>query len=648
MKLVDLVSHETHWEMILKAPKVNVLNAALIDAIELALAEIEEAPRPVLVRSDHNDFVLGADITAFQTWFAEDSQALNDRISATQRVFDRFAELPAPTLAWVNGFALGGGFELALACDYRVLTNKARVGLPEVTLGLCPAWGGTVRTVQLAGLEKASELILSGRPISAMAAKQLGLADDIQEQIDPVIEYLLDQPAKRTDQANNESAPALSAIESTPSQQAQAAIVDLLNRNRGADFLAAQANEVEVFVRLAQSVESQALVQRYLNDQSTKRAAKKAISGDSNLAYVGVVGAGIMGGGIAWQCAVSGYTVMIRDVNAEALNAARAEVERLAGAALKKGRMSELQVSDVHARLSFSLELDALAPCDVVIEAVTEQESIKLRVLNDVDQTTRPEALVTSNTSTLSISGLASATQQPEKFAGLHFFNPVPVMPLVEVIRGQHTSDDTVSQLVSFAQRLKKRPVVVNDCPGFLVNRVLFPYLNAFDAMVADGVNIEHIDQVMSEFGWPMGPGLLSDVIGIDTCVHASDVMAQGFPDRMAVPEPSAMRERVSQSHLGQKTGQGFYRFEKDELGRLVAQGLADHYSEASKTPKGEEIIEMLMRPMVAELARCIDEGVVDSSGVADTACLLGLGFPAWRGGPLYWGQQQGWINGYY
>ena len=648
MNPVQLTDQGTHWDLLLQQDRVNVLGTALIAAIDQGLTEIEADPKPVLLHSSHRDFVLGADIQAFQGWFADNPAELNRRISATQHLFNRFSQLPAPTVAWVSGFALGGGFELALACDWRVVTADARVGLPEVTLGLCPAWGGTVRSVQLAGLEAAQQLMLSGRPIKGAQALTLGLVDQQLEQPSDVVEYLLSGlPAVRAIPPMPAPAP-LEPIEVVDGQRAQAAIQALLIGNQDRTQEQALAAEVEAFVELAQSPESQALVQRYLNDQATKRAAKTMAATDSVIAYVGVVGAGIMGGGIAWQCALSGYTVMVRDVSAEALSAAQAEVQHLAQGALKKQRLTEAQISDIQARLGFSLELEALAPCDLIIEAVTEREDIKLAVLADADRITRDEAIVTSNTSTLSISGLAQAVSSAGSFAGLHFFNPVPLMPLVEVIRGSDSDDATLGQLVSFANRLGKRPVVVNDCPGFLVNRVLFPYLNAFDAMAAEGINVEYIDQVMTQFGWPMGPGVLADVIGIDTCVHASDVMAQGFPDRMPVPDPSALRERLASGHLGQKSGHGIYRFAFDQRGRTSPAGLSEPYAAAQQQLVADQIIERLMRPMVDELARCVDEGIVASAGVAETACLLGLGFPAWRGGPLYWGQQQGWVQGYY
>ena len=648
MNPVQLTDQGTHWDLLLQQDRVNVLGTALIAAIDQGLTQIEADPKPVLLHSAHKDFVLGADIQAFQGWFADNPAELNRRISATQHLFNRFSQLPAPTVAWVSGFALGGGFELALACDWRVVTADARVGLPEVTLGLCPAWGGTVRSVQLAGLEAAQQLMLSGRPIKGAQALTLGLVDQQLEQPSDVVEYLLSGlPAVRAIPPMPAPAP-LEPIEVVDGQRAQAAIQALLIGNQDRTQEQALTAEVEAFVELAQSPESQALVQRYLNDQATKRAAKTMAATDSVIAYVGVVGAGIMGGGIAWQCALSGYTVMVRDVSAEALSAAQAEVQRLAQGALKKQRLTEAQISDIQARLGFSLELEALAPCDLIIEAVTEREDLKLAVLADADRITRDEAIVTSNTSTLSISGLAQAVSSAGSFAGLHFFNPVPLMPLVEVIRGSDSDDATLGQLVSFANRLGKRPVVVNDCPGFLVNRVLFPYLNAFDAMAAEGINVEYIDQVMTQFGWPMGPGVLADVIGIDTCVHASDVMAQGFPDRMPVPDPSALRERLASGHLGQKSGQGIYRFALDQRGRTSPAGLSEPYAAAQQQLVADQIIERLMRPMVDELARCVDEGIVASAGVADTACLLGLGFPAWRGGPLYWGQQQGWVQGYY
>lgn len=649
MNTIQLTRHDTHYDLCMLASKVNVLNEALIQDLSSALEQIEQAPLPVLVRSAHRDFVLGADITAFKEWFAEPADQVNARISATQRVFDRFAQLPCATLAWIDGFALGGGFELALACDYRAGADGARVGLPEVTLGLCPSWGGTVRSAQLMGYQAACKFVLSGRPITLHPALQAGLIDYRADTVEQAVETLLgcDDPQRGLNlpkPASEEIEP----IEDRQSQRAQAQIGQLMSAIQSMDLQQAQAAEVEVFVALAQSSESEALVQRYLNDQACKRSAKQIAAKTCEVKTIGVVGAGIMGGGIAWQCAVSGFDVVIRDLTDQALQAAQDEVARLAGAAQKKGRMDQAGAQTVLARLQFSTQLESLAEVDVIIEAVTEQERIKHAVLAEVDRGTSPAALITSNTSTLSISGLAAALQQPEGFAGLHFFNPVPVMPLVEVIRGQQTAPDTMAVLVALAGALGKRAVVVNDCPGFLVNRVLFPYLNAFDELAAKGCDIAQIDQVMKAYGWPMGPGVLSDVIGIDTCVHASDVMAQGFPKRMPVPHPSAMRERMNAGLLGQKTQEGFYRFEQDERGRLMPVQLSPAYSDGSQQLSAEEIVEVLMRPMVLELARCVDEGVVESAAVADTACLLGLGYPGWRCGPLYWGQQMGWVQGYY
>ena len=649
MNPVLLTRHTTHYELLLQATKVNVLNESLIGAIDQALTEIESDPLPVLVYSEHRDFVLGADITAFAQWFAEPADQVKNRIAATQRVFDRFARLPSASVAWVRGFALGGGFELALACDYRIADQSAQVGLPEVTLGLCPSWGGTVRSAALMGYKNACDFVLSGRPLKQPAAMGAGLLDELVEDKQQAVAFLLQASDPQRGLHHPQRAhEALESVKPEPGLQAQSQIVQLMQDIQGLSLESAQEAEVDVFVALAQGHESAALVQRFLNDQACKREVKQIAASQLNISRVGVLGAGIMGGGIAWQCALCGFEVVVRDITEQALATAQAEIDRLAKAAVKKGKLDQAGVDAIHARLALSLQLDALADCDLIIEAVTEQAHIKKAVLSEADQACGHNALLTSNTSTLSITELSTAASDAARFAGLHFFNPVPVMPLVEVIKGADTSAQTVAQLVAMAGRLGKRAVVVNDCPGFLVNRVLFPYLNAFDALAAQGHDIAHIDQVMKAYGWPMGPGVLSDVIGIDTCVHASDVMAQGFPDRMPPPQPSALRERLSVGALGQKTQAGLYQFEADARGRLMPTRLSETYASGQTTLSDKEIIETLMRPMVQELALCVDEGVVASAAVADMACLLGLGFPAWRGGPLYWGQQQGWVKGYY
>ena len=633
----------------LACPNVNVLGEALIDDLSKALDELESAPPQTLVmRSIHKDFVLGADIKSFQTWFSDPAEVVTARIAATQRLFDRFAELPSVVIAVIDGFALGGGFELALAADYRVVTPSARVGLPEVTLGLCPGWGGSVRSARLMGGQAASEFVLSGRPIGAKTALDTGLADALvsdEAELTAFLEQSLD-PQRMSRLAPSVRPAPVRTVDPVGGHQAQAAISRLMAKVQSLSLREAQDLEVATFVALAQSDEAAALVQRYLNDQAVKKASKQIAKDGRVPETLQVIGAGIMGGGIAWQAAASGLQVTVVDLSDSSLAHAQQETQRLADAAVAKQKVSQAQADEVLARLSYCAPSAVQKPSDLIIEAVTENRGVKEKVLSNAAEHGDDHTILASNTSTLSITALAESLANPDRFAGLHFFNPVPVMPLVEVIKGEQTSDQTVADLVATSLALGKRPVVVNDCPGFLVNRVLFPYLNAFDSLMSQGHSAQQIDQVMTEFGWPMGPGLLCDVIGIDTCVHASDVMADGIPERMTPPQGSVLRQLLAKGHLGQKSGAGFYRHESDDKGRL--QPVAANVENAAMAPplNAADLVGLLMAPMVEELARCVSEGIVDSAQIADHACLMGLGFPGWRCGPLFWAAQNGfWDN---
>ncbi|QGG80383.1 fatty acid oxidation complex subunit alpha FadB [Litorivicinus lipolyticus] len=651
MNTVQLTAGADRWVMTLNQPKVNVLGEQLINDLDAAITCVEADPKRLLiVQSAHKDFVLGADINAFLVWFSDDAAVVKARIADTQRVFDRFARLPSIVVARMSGFALGGGYELALAADYRVADSSARVGLPEVTLGLCPGWGGTVRSSRLLGAKAATDFVLSGRPVKAASALECGLLDAIADTDDAFEAFVSGElsPTRMTDLGAVTRPEPVTTVDPVPGQLAQASISRLMAKAQLLDLRAAQDAEVDAFVALAQSGEAHALIQRYLNDQATKRAARKAAQGGVPATRVAVLGAGIMGAGIAWQCAVSGMAVVVKDIQAEALDAARHEMQRLGAGQIKKQRMSDEQVAAVQARVSYDLAIEAIGDCDLVIEAVTERADIKTAVLQQAEAAVAASALVTSNTSTLAITGLAQGMLRPAQFGGLHFFNPVPVMPLVEVIVGKDTAAATTANLVATATALGKRAVVVQDCPGFLVNRVLFPYLNAFDTMLALGQSVERVDQTMAEFGWPMGPGFLADVIGIDTCVHASDVMAAAFPDRMTPPPLSSLRVLHQRGQLGQKSGRGFYHYAPAANGRLERGQPADLELglPVQEPMESADILGLMMAPMIEELARCVSEGVIESAAVADCACLMGLGFPAYHGGPLYWAHANGFWDG--
>jgi 3-hydroxyacyl-CoA dehydrogenase/enoyl-CoA hydratase/3-hydroxybutyryl-CoA epimerase/enoyl-CoA isomerase len=399
--------------------------------------------------------------------------------------------------------------------------------------------------------------------------------------------------------------------------------------------------EAAAFARVCKTDVARAMVGNFLADQAIKKKAKGAKSQAQAVTQSAVLGAGIMGGGIAYQSAVSKVPIFMKDIRAEALQGGMKEAATLLDKQVSRGKATALSMADTLSRITPTLKQEDLKSANFVIEAVTENEAIKVKVLQEAEATLNANAILTSNTSTISITGLASKLKRPENFCGMHFFNPVPKMPLVEIIRGKQTNPTTIATAVTYALSMGKTPIVVNDCPGFLVNRVLFAYFTAFNALISENVDFVRIDKVMEKFGWPMGPAFLLDVVGIDTAHHASDVMAKGFPDRMNLKDTDSVVRLYKANRFGQKNGKGFYVHSVDAKGKPKKEMNADVYSVLGQTAgtfnttiTDQDIIDRLMLAFIAESAKCLDEKIVDESFELDLAMLTGLGFPPFRGGP--------------
>lgn len=364
---------------------------------------------------------------------------------------------------------------------------------------------------------------------------------------------------------------------------------------------------------------------------------------------VAVVGAGIMGGGIAYASALAGTSVLMKDIAQRQLDRGLEEVDRLLARQVASGRLTAEAAQAVRSRITPQLDYRGFARVELAIEAVVENLKVKHAVLAEVEQAVSADAIVATNTSSLRVDDLAAALTRPEQFVGLHFFNPVPVMPLVEVIRGTRTSDATLATAVGYAQALGKTPIVVRDCPGFLVNRLLTAYLLGFAQLVFDGADFVKVDRAMETFGWPMGPAYLADVIGLDTMSHIIDVICAGYPQRMTTSALEPTKVMVARQRYGQKSGVGFYRYETDANGRRKKVPDPDTYPLLAPSQKNgtrdfsdAEIVERMMLPMVLEAAVALEEGVVESATALDTAMSLGLGFPKALGGPLHYADQLG------
>lgn len=655
------------------AGSVNKFDQKTLQEFSAALTALKNTAdlRGVIVTSSKPTFIVGADITEFLTLFADVEQT-KKWVAMASRVFDQLEDLPVPSVAAITGFALGGGCEAALACDYRVADTTATIGLPEVKLGLIPGFGGTMRLPRIIGPDNAIECIATGKNNSAADALKVGLVDAVvaPEKLREAALAMAKQAAAGDLNWRAKRQPKLEALKANDTEltmtlvTAKAMIAAQAGKHYPAPHAAITAIEQgarqaregalvaenEAFVGLTQTDACRAQVGIFLADQLVKGKAKKAAKvATKAINRAAVLGAGIMGGGIAYQSAYKGVPVVMKDIRQEALDLGMKEASKILGKLVEKGRMDHNKMAKVLSSITPTLSDDAVKGVDIVVEAVVENPEVKGKVLAHVESLVSADTIITSNTSTISIDRLAKSLKDPSRFCGMHFFNPVHKMPLVEVIRGKDTSDETVAAVVAYAARMGKTAIVVNDCPGFLVNRVLFPYLAGFAGMVDEGVDFAGIDKVMEkQFGWPMGPAYLSDVVGIDTADHCTVVMADGFPTRMPRDTNSAVAKLAAAERFGQKNGKGFYNYGVDKKGRPSKEKAPEVYEMLGITGKelsAEEIIARCMIPMVNECVRCLEEGIVDSAAECDMALLYGLGFPPFRGGPFRYLETVGYAN---
>lgn len=661
-------------ELVFSAPgSVNKLDTATVASLGEALGVVEKQTnlKGLLLRSDKAAFIVGADITEFLSLFQVPQEQLSQWLHFANSVFNRLEDLPVPTISAVNGYALGGGCECVLATDYRLATPELRIGLPETKLGIMPGFGGSVRMPRLLGADSALEIIAAGKDVDAAQALKIGLVDGIvkpEKLRDGAVAILrqaingdLDWKAKRQPKLEPLK---LSKIEAAMSFSiAKAMVMQTAGKHYPAPLTAVKTIEAaakygreealklenQSFVPLAHTNEARALVGIFLNDQYVKGQAKKLTKDTETPKQAAVLGAGIMGGGIAYQSAWKGVPVIMKDINDKSLTLGMNEAAKLLNKQLERGKIDGLKLAGVIGTIHPTLDYAGFERVDVVVEAVVENPKVKKAVLTETESRVRPDTVLASNTSTIPIGELASVLQRPENFCGMHFFNPVHRMPLVEIIRGEKTADSTIAKVVAWASKMGKTPIVVNDCPGFFVNRVLFPYFAGFSQLLRDGADFRKIDKVMEkQFGWPMGPAYLLDVVGIDTAHHAQAVMAEGFPQRMQKDYRDAIDALFDAGRFGQKNGQGFWRYKADSKGKpkkeedSAVDDLLAGITQPKRDFSDEEIIARMMIPMVNEVVRCLEEGIIASPAEADMALVYGLGFPPFHGGAFRWLDTQG------
>jgi len=440
-----------------------------------------------------------------------------------------------------------------------------------------------------------------------------------------------------------ETAKGFIASQAGPHYPAPLTAIKVMQKAAGMNRDDALREEARGIARMAGTLAAKNLIGLFISDQVLAKSGKALAKKAGSVERAAVLGAGIMGGGIAFQSALKGTPIIMKDIAQAGIDLGLLEASKLLSKQVDRGWISVAEMADVLNRIQPSLSYDGFDGVDVVVEAVVENPKVKHAVLAETESHIRDDAVLASNTSTISITHLAEPLKRPENFCGMHFFNPVHRMPLVEVIRGEKTGEEAVARTVAYALAMGKKPSVVNDCPGFLVNRILSPYIGAFMGLVRRGVDFTVIDRTMERFGWPMGPAYLCDVVGIDTGVHAGAVMAEGFPERMKYDFKTCHEVMFENERFGQKNGRGYFKYEADKKGRpkkIVDEEVAALLApivEGNETLSDEEIVDSMMTPMCLEAVRCLEDGIATSATDVDLSLIYGIGFPPFRGGALHY-----------
>lgn len=607
----------------------NIFDGRTMDDLRTHLDAIENESslKGVIVTSAKKSiFIAGADL---QTLLRQaQTGELRAFIAEGQKVFNRLAALKIPTVAAIHGACAGGGYEITLACDYRIASNDpaTRIGLPETTLGLVPAWGGATRLPRLIGPDAAAEVITKGKLYAADDALKLGLVDEVVSR-----EQLLDAARKKIGEGKRKAAqPPASSKETKLRPDHNAAprrALDIIASGKSVEE--SLGMEVDAIVELGETETTQNLIRNFfLGDKFRKGSAKAP---NEKITHAAVIGSGVMGSGIAQWLSSRGVSVILRDVSTEQLDRGLAGIEKTYGDAVKRGLMTEEKAQQGRARIVASTNPGQMRDVQIVIEAASEKMEIKKQIFSDLAAKTPEKTILATNTSALSITDLGLTTGQPARVIGLHFFNPVSRMKLVEVVVGKETAQETIDRALGFTRQIAKLPVVVQDSPGFLVNRVLFPYLLDAAELYEKGVSAKEIDDALLQWGMPMGPLRLIDEIGIDITVDIADTLEKPYGRRDRAPD--ILRKMLSAKMLGRKSGSGFYKYEGKE--QTDNEALEEWRQSSGENFAAENLSDRLVFLMVNEAARCLEEKVVGTPEDADFGMMMGTGFAPFRGGPL-------------
>jgi len=642
--------------------KVNKFNRDVFDQLADITQQIESDTSiewVIFNSTKPGIFIAGADIKELsQTSSLDDAKAIIHRGHDT---FDRWANLKPKTIAVIDGVALGGGLEFALACDYIVVTDssKVKLGLPEVNLGIIPGWGGTQRLPRRVGLIKAIECIASGKQLSGKQALKLACADAMvpSEFKDESIKTLiLNKKLKRRSRkpALIEFMPLFKSMVVRKAKQtivkktgghypAPLKALSIINSTYAKPLKKGLEIEKKAVIELMESPIPRHLMGLFFSQERIKKSPHTEQKSARIIRHVGIVGAGLMGGGIGWWFLSNQQMVRFKDISWEMVQKGYQAAYKI----IKKG-ISNRKIKPHHGKqmmtnISSSLSYDGFGLMDMVVEAVPETMDLKKRVLKDIESAVHPSTIIATNTSSLDIDALADGFAHPDRFLGVHFFSPVQKMPLVEIIPSKHTSDTIISDVYQMVLKNKKFPVIVKNCPGFLINRVLLPYINEAVHLVIQGFKVDDIDKAAVSFGMPIGPLALADEVGLDIGYKVLKILENGYGNRFKIPEQFD-RFVNKDAWLGKKSGIGFYNYSTGTP--IVNDRIYKEHSIVMKYRISEqdqsEIIDRLILIMLNEASRCMAEHVVSSPELLDLALIMGTGFPAFRGGLLTYADERG------
>lgn len=641
--------------------KANKLSHDVLKELQYHIEELKKnlSIKVLLFTSaKENIFIAGADIHEIKSMTDEDE--IYNRLTWVHTLFNDIEQLPYPTVAVINGACMGGGLELALCCDYRIATNKnkTKLSLPEIKLGIFPGFGGTQRLPRLIGLMNALDLILSGKNLNAKKAFKIGLVDHyfspgyLQYKTEELIQNLLsNKPIRR--KKPFKIIEEFGFTRQIIFKKAKEKLTKKVHRNFKGPYEALQVientfskplkegieKEARAFCSLAITPQSKHLIDLFFISEETKKDFNTT-SLDSPIQRTAIIGNGVMGKGIIWLFSHYAKEIRVKLRKLEQIRGVFASTKKLYQFFIKTRKMTKKQVEFKLNKISYTDQFNGFACTDLVIEAIVENEQQKAQTYEKLEQTLSQEAIIATNTSSISINQLAQTLNHKERFLGIHFFNPVNKMPLVEVIPSHHTSQETIQRSFEFLRRCGKMPILVGDCAGFLVNRVLIPYINEAGFILEGGSNIQTIDQTLKQFGMPMGAFILADEVGIDVGFKVANILYDAYGSRMKV---SSVLKMVHDDLklLGKKTGKGFYIHSKSAPA-VVNNNIAKCLKNDVSITTYQDIIDRAILIMVNEASRCLEEGIITKVTHLDFAMIAGTGFPAFRGGLLKYADDLG------